>query len=298
MTHRKLVPFCLLLLAPFNRAESPATSATIAYARQLQVHKSGFRPSASQPKPSLRATLGALRVLKYCGGTPPDKNATAAFVQSCFDRESGGFADVPGGKPNVFTTSVGAMVLVELGLPTKEYESAILKYLGRNVKGFEDTRIAAAGLEALGQRPPEAVQWLDQLKKLRQRDGRYGEGNGGARDTGGTVVAIMRLGGKVTHEKEILGTLDASQKRDGGFGRDETDISDLDTSYRVMRCYHMLKAKPDAAGLFAFIERCHNTDGGYGVAPGQPSNIGATYNAAIIRHWLAERSVPPSVPRP
>jgi hypothetical protein len=50
----------------------------------------------------------------------------------------------------------------------------------------------------------------------------------------------------------------------------------------------MLKAKPETAGVLAFIDKCRNSDGGYGVAPGQPSSVSGTYFAGIIRHWLAE----------
>jgi hypothetical protein len=53
-----------------------------------------------------------------------------------------------------------------------------------------------------------------------------------------------------------------------------------------MRAVHMLKLKPDVARLRTFLGRCLNADGGYGVAPGQSSTIAATYNAAIIYHWL------------
>ena len=58
---------------------------------------------------------------------------------------------------------------------------------------------------------------------------------------------------------------------------------------RVMRAFHMLKEKPaDVAAFRAFVAKCRNADGGYGVAPGQPSNAGGTYFASIILHWLAE----------
>ncbi len=49
----------------------------------------------------------------------------------------------------------------------------------------------------------------------------------------------------------------------------------------------MLKEKPKAPGkLQEFIAKCRNEDGGYGVTPGSPSNLSATYYAGIIQHWL------------
>src|SRR5437868_7824835 len=51
--------------------------------------------------PILRATAAALRAIKYFKGEPRDTRANAAFVHNCFDSAGGGFADQPGGKPDV-----------------------------------------------------------------------------------------------------------------------------------------------------------------------------------------------------
>lgn len=279
----------LLVLTLPGLVEAPdRAKETVAYLRKLQTKEGGFSPSADKMKPGLRATSSALRALKYFGGEAPDREAAARFVKSCHDKESGGFADSPGGKPDVATTAVGAMALVELGLPTAPYEDGILRYLNDHAKTFEEIRIAAAGVEALGKRPPAAAGWLQQIVNERNADGTFG-GPRDARTTGGATVVVLRLGGKVDDPKKVVAALNAGQHDDGAFGKDDrSDSSDLDTTYRVMRCYHMLKAKPNARVL-AFVEKCRNADGGYGVAPGQPSTVGATYYAGIIRHWLAER---------
>ena len=63
--------------------------------------------------------------------------------------------------------------------------------------------------------------------------------------------------------------------------------ADLETTYRVMRTYHMLKGKPAREkDLRAFVATCRNKDGGYGVVPGVPSAAGSTYFASIVLHWL------------
>ena len=41
--------------------------------------------------------------------------------------------------------------------------------------------------------------------------------------------------------------------------------------------------------LRAFVAKCRNDDGGYGVAPGLASTAGGTYFASIILHWLDEK---------
>ena len=120
-------------------------------------------------------------------------------------------------------------------------------------------------------------------------DGTFGKGDGAVRDTGGAVVAVLRLGGEVPHKDNVLKTIKAGQREDGGWSKADAKGSDLETSYRVMRCFHMMKEKPDEVNkLKAFIAKCRNKDGGYGVAPGQPSSSSGTYFASIMLHWLEE----------
>jgi hypothetical protein len=285
-----LVGLCVALVPVAGRGQSPdQKKATVAYLQQLQQKDGGFAPAAGQAKSSLRATSAALRALKYFGGDAKDRDAAATFVKSCFDKDSGGFADATGGRPDVTLTAVGATALVELKLPTEPYEPGVLKYLGENARDFEQIRIAAAGVEALGKRPPQAQAWLEQVRKMANADGTYGTGDGAARDTGGAAVVVLRLGGKVEKPDTILKALNAGQRKDGGFGKADAKGSDLESSYRVMRAYHMLKAKPAAdRALREFVAGCRNADGGYGVAPGQPSAVGPTYYASSILHWLGE----------
>ncbi|MBY0523479.1 MAG: terpene cyclase/mutase family protein [Gemmataceae bacterium] len=270
--------------------------ASVAYVQSLQAADGGFLATKPLPtsnvKPvgSLRATSSSLRALKYLGGEPRDAKTCAKFIQGCFDKASGGFTDSPGaGKPDVFVTSVGVMASAELKLPTLLYADAAAKFLEENAKTFEDIRIAAAAFETLGTRPKQADAWLEQIAKMRNADGTYGKGDGAARDTGGAVSAVLRLGGKIEQRDNVLKVLKDGQRSDGGFGKAEAKDSDLETSYRVLRSFMMLKEKPDAAKLRAFVGKCRNTDGGYGVSPGQPSNVGATYFASIILHWLDEK---------
>ena len=75
-----------------------------------------------------------------------------------------------------------------------------------------------------------------------------------------------------------------------GFGKAGLEGSDQETCYRISRAFHMLKTKPEKSDrLRDFIARCRNEDGGYGVAPGLPSNVGGCYYAGIILHWLDEK---------
>ena len=280
----------LLLVALPAWGQTPKQSeAAIVYLQKLQQKDGGFAQDPSA-KPSVSATNAAVRALKHLNGDIPNPSACIDFVKSCYDKDGGGFADEPGGKVTVNSTAVGVLAAVELGVPRDLYEAGAVKYLGDNVKTFEDIRIAAAAFEALGKPPAQADVWLQQIAKLRNDDGAYGKGEGAARETGSAVAAVLRLGGKVEHPDAAIKAMQDGQRADGGFGTADSPASDLPTSYRVMRSLHMLKTPPaDAGRLRAFIDSCRNDDGGYGVAKGKPSSASGVYYAATITHWLDEK---------
>lgn len=286
----------LIPLVPAQAQSPEEKRATIKFLQDLQSPVGGFLPAPANPKarrppsPSLRATNAALRALKYFGGQPRDPKACAKFVAACFDKESGGFDDRPDSGPDTISAAIGIMAVVELKLPIEPYVDAVVKYLGTNAKDFEEIRLAAAGLEAIGKRPPEADDWLKQIASMQNPDGSFGKDQGAARDTGSAVAAILRLGGMLEHPEKVIQVMKAGQRPDGAFGKTEVDTSDLETSYRVIRSLHMLKAKPaDPNRVRAFIAKCRNSDGGYSVVPGQLSSVSGTYFAAIILHWLEEK---------
>jgi prenyltransferase beta subunit len=279
-------------LTPVAAQTTEQRQATIAYLQDCQQSDGGFVPAKTSgpqngvARSSLRASTAALRALKYFDAQPRDRMACARFIPRCWDKTSGGFADHPGGQPDVVSTAVGLMAVVELKLPLADYRDAAVSYLTKHVQSFEDIRIAAAAMEAVGVRPSAADRWLEQIAKLRHADGTYGRGDGVARATGGAVVAVLRLGGMAEHRENVLRVLKAGQRADGGFGKEQTPTSDLESCYRVVRAFVMLKDRPDTKRCLSFVAKCRNPDGGYGVAPGQASSVGATYYAAIIRHWL------------
>jgi prenyltransferase beta subunit len=267
--------------------------AAIDYVLKLQVPEGGFLPAQPGPdergkvKPSLRGLLSALRALKYLGGETPRVFSHSQFMRACYDQANGAFSDSPGEKPSVASTAVGLMAAVELKAPLYLFQDGAIFYLFDNAKSFDDIRIGAAALEAITRLPAPAKGWLKQIAAMRNEDGTFGKGDGLARETGSAVVAVLRLNGEVVQRDNVVKALKKGQRADGGFGKEGTADSDLESIYRVMRAFAMLKEKPnDAAALQKFIDRCQNPDGGYGVAPGQPSSLSATYYAAIAQHWL------------
>jgi hypothetical protein len=81
--------------------------------------------------------------------------------------------------------------------------------------------------------------------------------------------------------------LRAGQRADGGFGKDDSG-SDLETTYRAMRAFAMLKCRPPHPDRVAvFVASCRNADHGYGLRPGLPSQMASTYFASAVLRWLA-----------
>ena len=324
---RLLLPFVGLLISQPALAQAPTAEqkqATLAWVKSLQKENGGFATDAKSAA-NLPATLAAERVFKYFGGELPNKEPCAKFVESCFDKESGGFAPAPGGNPDVRTTALGIMAAVELKALTPPMAAAAVMYFPHKTKNFDDVRLVAAAYEALGPErgllgiPYHAIGLeleCDGYTPKANANGTYGEGGNLARDTAGGVVTFLRLEAtknRLTADKleeitkllqaardnpkknplhpetkeTILKTLRTGQRPDGGWGKDG-EGSDLETTYRVMRAFWMLKAKPDIAACQAFIAKCRNADGSYSPQPNQAGNVSATYFAAIVSHWLAE----------
>jgi hypothetical protein len=289
------ISLAILILIPAGARSEPADQETIKFIQSLQNADGGFLPAPQDPKldqaprSSLRATSSAIRALKYFGGELPKTDHVMKYVASCFDEKTGSFSDVPQGKPDYFITAVGVMAVVELKMDEEKYVPKSIQFL-TTAKEFEEVRLAAAGMEAAQRFVPATVSaWLKQMADMRNDDGSYGKPKGDVRMTGSVVALILRVNGKLNdaEKRESLKLILAGQQIDGGFAKADAKGSDLETSYRVMRAIMMLKEKPkDVAKLKEFIAKCRNKDGGYGVAPGQPSNIAGTYFAGIIYYWL------------
>jgi hypothetical protein len=253
----------------------------------------GFKP-APGGKPSLRATSSAIRTWKYLGGAKlgsefPSKAKAAAFVMSCYDPKTGGFADAPGGKPDIATTAVGVMAVVEFEAPKETFAKA-MEYLQANAKSFEEVRIGAAAVEAWGVKdcPFDLKPWLAIASHYETNRSPSAPGDA-ARVTASIAAMRLRLGQPLEGRADVLATLRSGQQPDGGWAAAAGKGSDAETTYRVMRAFMLLKEKPtNPAKARAFLARCRNADNGYGAKPDEPSTLSGVYYAAIIGVWLAD----------
>lgn len=263
--------------------------AAVRFVLSLEDPAGGFRRTPLDKAPGLRATSGGVRSLGFLGEKVPNKSKHAAFVLSCYDKESGGFAE-PGAKPDVPATAVGVIAAAELGIPHEQYPKA-LEFLKANARTFEEVRVGAAAVEAWGAKdaPIDLTGWLaigDEHRAAAVK----AMTDGTAREAASAAAMPLRLGvppAEVSGADRLADLLRAGQRADGGWGKGGEKASDLDSTYRVMRCLYLLKVKPKSpAKLRDYIARHRQPDGGYAAAPGEGSSLSGVYYAAILTRWL------------
>jgi prenyltransferase beta subunit len=244
------------------------------------------------PRPSLRATNGAVRALKYRGFPllKGERDKHAAFVLKCYDPQTGAFAE-PGGKPDVAITSIGVMAAVELGVPKDKFAKA-MDYLKANAKTFEEVRIGAAAVEAWGVKecPFKLDEWVAIMSKFADSLPKKVTGDE-ARDIGSLVACSLRMreGFNAEERAVAVGAIKSGEHPTGGWGKKGEKNADIETTYRVMRTLMMLGEKPkDAKKLREFLDSHRNQDGGYATKPGDKSSMSGVYYATIVGKWLDE----------
>ncbi len=279
-------------MVPASSAQTPAEMAqTAAYAAAHQNKDGGFAAKAGQPS-SLGATHSALKILKHVGGSVPDVLGCVKYVKSC-RVAGGGFAQAPGGKPDVVTTAIGLMAASELKISDSDMIREAVAYLGR-ARVFEEVRMAAAGLESIGVYSPDTPRWYGQLQAMRNSGGSFGSGAAVPFVTGGVTAAILRLGMPLEHRDAIVRAIKAGQRPEGGWSKDDGP-PDLSSSYRIMRAMFMMRERPDIDRLLAFVARCRKSDGSYSATPDGEGSLGGTYLGSILVYWSRQLMGLPAV---
>jgi poly(3-hydroxybutyrate) depolymerase len=285
---------CVILSALVARAQTPQEMAqTARYLAAFQNPEGGFAGQVGGES-SLGSTSSVVRSLKNVAGSIPDVPKCIAYVKSCRDAASGGFAPKPGGTPDVRTTAVALMAVGELKVADEETVKGAVEYLSKNAKSFEDIRIAVAGLEAVNAKSPEFPAWTKQVNADRNADGTWGTNGGQARATGSAAVALLRMGAELDKKDAVLAALRASQRPDGGWSKDG-GTSDFETTYRVMRGFFMMKESPDLDRVRSYVARHRQSDGGYSSTPGGTADIGGTYFATTVNRWVRLLAGEPAV---
>ena len=281
--------FALLLLPTLAFAQTAEEKkGTIQFIEGLRDKASGAYKVTADGKPSLRACNGAVKSLKALGVKVTEIEKIQKFILSCYDPKTGAFAE-PDGKPDVTITSIGIIVACEVGLAKQEFPRAMEYVLARH-KTFEEMRIAAAAVEAWGSENLNLGELRDSIEANREI------ATGDARVNASELVTWLRLKSAdrykdwVVERLENLGkTLAPNQRTDGGWGKVGEKTSDIESTYRVMRAFKMLDAKPkDIPQLRKFIASHRNKDGGSATKPGEPSSMSGVYYSVIISKWIGE----------
>ncbi len=277
-------------------AQTPAErEQTAAYVAAFQNPDGGFAGKVGQAS-SLGSTSSAIRTLGFVAGSIRDLPGCIAYVKSCHDQASGGFAPSPGGKADITSTAIGLMAVAALKLDTTTYAEGALDFFSKNAKEFEQVRIAVAGLEAIKTSSPDFPRWIEQVKADENPDGTFGSGAGQARATGSKVAALLRMGVTLDPARKaaIVAALCAGQKPDGGWSEGDGP-SDLGSSYRIMRAFFMMREKPDLGRLRGYIAAHRQSDGGYAPKPGAAADLSGTYSCSIMGYWARQLDGEPAI---
>lgn len=268
-------------LSPFLVAQE---SATLKYVDSLENPLGGYWPNlaAKGKNSSLRATVTALRVYKYEGKALPNFVKHRDFMLSCWHEKDLGFADFPGGPTDVILTSVGLMGARDGAFLNDDKRTLGKKYLIEKAQSFEEIRMASAFMADEPLDANLAASWQKTILPRANKDGTYGSGFSKPRDSASAWVTLLRLQFPLKIDDELGKEF---RMKDGGFGSESSDRSDLETAYRVSRYFHMVKNKEMLHNTLNFIEACKNEDGGYGPRPKEKSSLGSTYHAIIIKRW-------------
>ncbi|MSR30096.1 MAG: hypothetical protein EXR99_01200 [Gemmataceae bacterium] len=272
--------FLCLFLIPMLVGLEPKKSVQD-YALSLENPDGGFLSEKAKEKTSLRATLGAIRISQMEKKSLSSLKAHQKFILSCW-KESGEFADTPGGKPDLITTVVGLMACKDANILEEKVRKSGVLYLIENAKNFEEVRMACAFLAQEKEIAQVREAWsglvLNHLRQTKTQAKPHQLG----REMAGALVTLLRLGVAPPMEYGFTGSW---RQQDGGFASANSTQSDMDTVYRVGRFLHMTQNQTELRKTLPFIEKCANADGGFGPAPGKPSTMGATYQARIVLLW-------------
>jgi prenyltransferase beta subunit len=222
--------------------------------------------------------LAALAMAAALGGSAAPVSGVAFIQQS--QAADGGIGE-RGASADTTSTAWGALALVAGGGSADARSQALgfLRAHEGDVRTDADAALQVLAREALGDRP-EGL-----LARLRAyRPGPL------VNATAWTAIALRQAG--VSVPPALVSELRARQQRSGGWSwtrRGAPDTNDTAAVVQALRAAGV-RGSPVTRGL-AFLGRCRNRDGGYGLLPGRASDAQST--AWAIQAFVAARVKPP-----
>lgn len=180
------------------------------------------------------------------------------------------------------STAWGALALVAGGGSTTARAQALafLRAHESDARTDADAALQLLAREALGDQPDALL-----VRVRAYRPGTL------VNATAWSVLALRQAGQRVS--RSLVAELRARQQRSGGWSwtrRGAPDSNDTAAVLEALRSVGVAGA-PISRGL-AFLARCRNRDGGYGLLPGRASDAQST--AWAIQAWIAAGAKPPS----
>ena len=142
-----------------------------------------------------------------------------------------------------------------------------------------------------------AAQGLDRSQSISMiessfRNDQFGDPTLINDDIFGTLAAANTDQGWLENHSGVFQTILSSQRADGSFGFSRHSDSDADMTAAAIWALELASDKPSAAisQASAFLASAQNNDGGFGVMPGQSSNIATSSWAMIAQVSLGQSS--------
>ncbi len=263
------------MLTPENRKK------TIEFLHSLQTESGGFADYSGGPA-GLQPTLSVIKALQFFGLSCRNPDAVLSYVKSLYDRSSGAFTDTSAGKPGVFSTALGLLILFNIRADKvfRKYAPMSLGFISSHAKVREEYFMLIGLMEecSLLPAPPSSVAFFRSMENT--------EGNFGSSLLNNAISAsaILRSGENLANPGAVKELLISGQHEDGGFA--EKNLGpDMWLSYCAMRTLDLLKSPPRTGPLAGWISGFLSGSGGF-ATPGNIPSANVTYQALSILNWI------------
>ncbi|OEH93834.1 ankyrin repeat domain-containing protein [Bacillus solimangrovi] len=254
----------------------------VRFLHSLQTEQGGFKNTLHDPglpQPS----LSVIKALDFFGHTPHRPDDLFTYITSLYDKATGGFLDPSTGKPSVFSTAIGLLILHGIGAKGFLNDSVMraLAFMSEHATSCEEHFMLIGVIDEckVPFHPTSSILFFRQME---EEDGSFGNS---VLYNAIAASALLRIKQPLKNPKTVKSLLLSGQVASGGFANEEGK-ADLWTTYCVMRALDLLQVRPQITSLTNWImEMC---DGHAFALPNQAANANTTYQCVSILNWICE----------